>query len=647
MPTNPSVWYSGPLSPQQLNQDLYSPNGSGYSANGILFFTHRPLLHEALTQSRLMTVTTSGSWNVIPGTNTTAFAVVDTGALFGTGGDNPGPYALYQFIPNALAGSGIGYQPGNLSPVAAQASSGTAPAFPAGAGGNYLVFHTVTGQTAGSSPAAIGAGLSQTPGFGEVFVWQGGMQPHTTGTQGAAYFLDLINAGGGAYGVVGSPVTGQQLCQALVPYGDGWVADWAVEILATASTSDVNNFSLVLGGHTVATATNPGTVGVYGQSPYTFNSTVLTGEYLSVTAGVTVPTSQSTYGAVLYGDGLPTIGNGYTWQPAVFLADGTAVSEQLPVPGTGDSAGFTPRHSWVWASVTYQGQLNALNQNAYTPDGNLAGWEAFAHTTIASVTPPGTPPPSAYGVQITGDGSATTAGVWACPGDGHPRGRVPGVHEHVHERRHQHLLRPHRGRMVRRGRQLPVRHRDRRADPAELLDPRVIVEHRPHVGGDGEAVRVHRGHRGRERRLDGDHLLRRDRGGQPGSAVPAGILGGAAHLSGDERPRGARAGSDVPEQPAGVPGRRGADHLDRERGTHSGDVPDQRMAATGDRHVQRVPGVGVRLLQRPRVRPVPGVRVFPVRRELHGVPVRGVPGGQRHLARRPPPRTSPARPTRR
>ena len=88
------------------------------------------LLHEALTQSRLMTVTTSGSWNVIPGTNTTAFAVADTGALFGTGGDNPGPYALYQFIPNALAASGIGYQPGNLSPVAAQASSGTAPPFP-------------------------------------------------------------------------------------------------------------------------------------------------------------------------------------------------------------------------------------------------------------------------------------------------------------------------------------------------------------------------------------------------------------------------------------------------------------------------------------------------------------------------------------
>ena len=174
MPSVPSVWYSGPLSPQQLNNDLYSPNGSGYSANGILFFTHRPLLHEALTASRLMTVTTSGTWNVIPGTNTTAFAVADTSALFGTGGDNPGPYALYQFIPNALASSGIGYQPGNLSPVAAQASSGTAPAFPAGAGGNYLVFHTITGQTAGSSPAAIGAGLSQTPGFGEVFVWQGG-----------------------------------------------------------------------------------------------------------------------------------------------------------------------------------------------------------------------------------------------------------------------------------------------------------------------------------------------------------------------------------------------------------------------------------------------------------------------------------------
>ena len=416
MPIQPGVWYSGPLSPQQLNQDLYSWNGTGYGSNGILFFSHRVILHESLSSSHLMTVTTSGTWNTIPGTansgTSTGFSIVDTGALFGQGGDNPGGYALYQFTPNALGTSGISYQPGNVSPVAAPGKGNAGPAFPAGAGGNYLAFHTVTAQTASTGPAAVGAGLVQTPGFGEVFVWQGGMQPHTAGTQGAAYFLDLINAGGGAYGTITSPVADEQLCQMLIPYGNGpggsWVADWAVEILSTASTNDVNNFSLVLGGHTVATSSNPGTVGIYSQTPYTFATTVTTGEYLAITAGAATPTTQTTYGGVIYGDGVPTVGNGYTWLPSVFLADGSAVSEQLPAQAN-DTAGFTPRHSWVWASVSQQGQLNPLNANAYTPDGNLAGWTASTLSTITSVVPPGTPPPSAYAVQLNGTGSGTVA----------------------------------------------------------------------------------------------------------------------------------------------------------------------------------------------------------------------------------------------
>ena len=347
----------------------------------------------------------------------------------------------------------------------------------------------------------------------------------------------------------------QQLCQMLVPYGDGWVADWAVEILATASTADVNNFSLVLGGHTVATATNPGTVGVYGQSPYTFNSTVLTGEYLSVTAGAVTPTSATTYGAVLYGDGLPAIGNGYTWQPAVFLADATTTTEQLPVPGTGDSAGFTPRHSWIWASVTSQGQLNALNPNAYTPDGNLTGWSAFAHTTMASVTPPGTPPPSRVRrADHRGRvGDHRRGGHAHVPG--HPRERVPGGHERIHNAATAAYDAFTGVEWYDAAGTFLSYYRDRRGDPAELLDPRVILQHRPHVGGDGEAVRGDISRRGRERLPDGHHLLRRDRGRQPGRAVPAVILGGAADLHGDERPRRARAGPDVPEQPAGVPGR--------------------------------------------------------------------------------------------
>jgi hypothetical protein len=409
IPVPPSTWYSGPLSPQQLNSDLYSFDGTGYGGTGLLFHAHRVIMHESMSQSRLLTVSsTAGTWSALPGTGTSAFNIVDTGALFGVGCENPGGNALYQFIPQALATAGVASQPGS-----AASSGSTAPAYPAGAGGNYLVFHTATAQTAKTTPAAIGAGMEQSPGTGEVFVWQGGMQPHTAGTQGAAYFLDLISAGGGTYGTVASPVADQQVTSLFLPQGAGWVADWAVEILATASTSDQNNFSLVLGTTTVATSSNPGTIGTYSQTPVTVSSTVAAGEYLSVTAGNATPTSQTTYGAEIYGPGLPGIGNGYTWQPAIWLSDGSATSEQIPANGT-DTAGFTPRHTWVWASVAYQGQLVALNSNAYTPAGNLAGW-ASSDGTISAATGtslPGNPlQPQPYGVAYAPSGTVASATV--------------------------------------------------------------------------------------------------------------------------------------------------------------------------------------------------------------------------------------------
>ena len=413
MPTPPSTWYSGPLSPQQLNSDLYSIDGTGYKATGLLFHSHRVVMHESLSQSRALTVSTVGTWSQITGTNTTAFNILDTGALFGQGCENPGGNALYRFIPNALATSGIAIQPGGVSPTGT-GDIPQEPAFPVGAGGNYLAFHTVTGQTATTTPAAIGAGLFQDPGFGEVFVWQGAMQPHTAGTQGAAYFLDLINAGGGCYGSVASPVAQQQVATMLLPQGNGWVADWSVNISNTASSADANNFSLVLGTQTVATSTNSGAIGTYAQTPYTANTTVASGEFLSVTAGVTTPTSQATYTAEMYGPGLPTVGNTYTWQPAAWLADGSATTQQLPANGT-DTAGFTPRHSWVWASVSYQGQMVTANADAYTPNGDLTGWATSDSGTLTAVTGtslPGNPlQPQPWGVQLTPGGSVTSATV--------------------------------------------------------------------------------------------------------------------------------------------------------------------------------------------------------------------------------------------
>ena len=348
MPTPPSTWYPGPLSPQQLNADLYSFNGTGFGATGILFHSHRVLLHESMSQSALWTVSTTGTWNVFPNTATTAFSIIDTGALFGVGSDNPGGYALYQFIPNALGASGVGYTPGFTTNVAAS----TAPAIPQGAGGNYLAVHFATGQTASTGPAAIGAGMYENPGLQhQNFVSTGAIQAHTTSFQGCAPFIDLINAGGGVAGTVASPVAYQIITSTYLPPGT-WVPNWTVQIAATASSSDASNFAMVLGVSTIATATNAGAIGTYAQAAQVISLTA--GTYLSITAGAVTPTSATTYAAQIFGTQMPTIGNAYTFQPAGFYADASATVEQSPT-NPADTAGFTPRHTWVWASVTQEG----------------------------------------------------------------------------------------------------------------------------------------------------------------------------------------------------------------------------------------------------------------------------------------------------
>ena len=265
MPTVPSYWYSGPLSPQQLNADLYSYNGTGYGASGILFHSHRVLLHESMSQSALYGVSAGGTWNVLPGTATTAFSIIDTGALFGVGSDNPGGFALYQFIPQALGASGVGYTPGFSAPVVAS----TVPAIPQGAGGNYLVSHFATGQTAATGPAAIGAGMYYTPGLPgeEDFISTGAIQAHTTSLQGCAPFIDLINAGGGVAGTVASPIAYQQIATTYLPQGV-WSPSWTVSVSATASSADANNFSLILGITTIATSVNAGTTGTFAQGSH-------------------------------------------------------------------------------------------------------------------------------------------------------------------------------------------------------------------------------------------------------------------------------------------------------------------------------------------------------------------------------------------
>ena len=178
MPTQPSPWYPGPLSPQQLNLALYSYNGSGYGATGVLFHSHRLIMAESMTQCRAMTVSSAGTWNIFQGTNTTAFNIVDTACLFGLGAEYPGVHAVYHFVPQALGANG----------VAGTNSAAT--------GGNYLVAHFATGAAAGATPAAIGAGMYVQPGtLPSVFSAQGVVQAHSTGHAGMTMYLDLVNTG--------------------------------------------------------------------------------------------------------------------------------------------------------------------------------------------------------------------------------------------------------------------------------------------------------------------------------------------------------------------------------------------------------------------------------------------------------------------
>ena len=179
MPTQPSPWYSGPLSPQQLNLSLYSYNGSGYGATGILFHSHRTILAESMTQCRTLTVSSSGTWSPFQGSNTTAFSVLDSATLFGLGCDAPSIFAAYHFVPSTFGGNGIG---------------GTDPS--TSTGGLYLAAHFATGVAAGATPAAIGAGMYLQSGTAAAaFYAQGAVQRHGTGHTGEAFYLDLLNSG--------------------------------------------------------------------------------------------------------------------------------------------------------------------------------------------------------------------------------------------------------------------------------------------------------------------------------------------------------------------------------------------------------------------------------------------------------------------
>lgn len=175
MPVPPSNWLgSAPTTSHQLNQDMYSYDGSGFGANGINFHANRPILLTCAWKARAnLGQSTTGQHNNISGTaggtTTTAYNVIDTAALFGLGSDNPGSFANYTFTAQATSGSG---------------SLGIA-------GGYYLNWHFPSGRPIQSGPGAVGADQY----FGTTLTVSGVYQRAFTSHDNIPFFLDLTSAG--------------------------------------------------------------------------------------------------------------------------------------------------------------------------------------------------------------------------------------------------------------------------------------------------------------------------------------------------------------------------------------------------------------------------------------------------------------------
>ena len=102
IPLNPSHYVSGPVSPQQLNTDLYGIPGQ---PSGVLFHATRPLLSETVTKGG--TAYAALSINTVAGKGPAAYTVIDTTALAGTGADRPGTYSTFTFTNTVPATSGV------------------------------------------------------------------------------------------------------------------------------------------------------------------------------------------------------------------------------------------------------------------------------------------------------------------------------------------------------------------------------------------------------------------------------------------------------------------------------------------------------------------------------------------------------------
>jgi hypothetical protein len=168
MPLPPSTYYSGPVSPQQLNADLYGT--PAISASGLEFHAHRPLLAEVLTEGG--TAYAALTPQSIQSGGISAFSIIDTTALFGVGGDYPSTFSLFHFVNSVPASAGAGGQ----------------------VGGWWLTWNFPDLETVTDPPGGVGAGMVENSSFLALGVFQYG----NASGHNCPWYLDLISSGGGA-----------------------------------------------------------------------------------------------------------------------------------------------------------------------------------------------------------------------------------------------------------------------------------------------------------------------------------------------------------------------------------------------------------------------------------------------------------------
>lgn len=233
MPIPPTTWLANvPVTAGQLNQDLYTYDGSYFAANGVMFHANRPICQETYFKATLVGSSPNGQWVQWGGVKGEALGIVDNSALYGIGCDSPAQGAFF-----------------HSSGVTAVGSSGTA-----GLRGGWVLMITFLGignfSSATKPSMGVGWFIAGSPSVNDV----GTIQPGSNVKSNSGFAINMFNVG---------TATGY--------YNPGsWVADaGSKNFTAAANTAnscgEVARFSQIwcgvnTNGTTVATVPTPQTV---------------------------------------------------------------------------------------------------------------------------------------------------------------------------------------------------------------------------------------------------------------------------------------------------------------------------------------------------------------------------------------------------